>query len=105
MYIPVKGNDEFTHLKVDTYYSIGGMNYFVGESERRGIWLSVTPVQRTQTSERYTAFTGSKICLLELKRKSDKALDQVLKSDLWTSKKDLLIQVVLTKNNLQLCES
>jgi len=47
-YLEVLPNDKnITHLKVELYYDLGGMNYFSGSVEGRGIKLSVSPVQRS----------------------------------------------------------
>jgi hypothetical protein len=67
-YIEIKDNPKATHLKVSLYYSLGGANYFTGTNERRGIWLSVSPVTKDDVSESYTAFTGVKECLKEMAR-------------------------------------
>ena len=42
----IKG--DCTHLKVETYYNIGGMNYFSGNAEKRGLYISVSPVSRSE---------------------------------------------------------
>jgi hypothetical protein len=80
-YIEIKDNPKATHLKVSLYYSMGGMNYFTGTNERRGIWLSVSPVTRTVypeggSSEGYTAFTGVKECLKEMARFNQNTFDR-----------------------------
>ena len=73
-----KGNA--THIKVELYYAMGGMNYFTGNSEARGLYLSVTPVSRTEhgngmISESYTAFSGVKELVKPMTRFSQKVLD------------------------------
>lgn len=67
-----------TDLKVDVYYHKGGFNVFTNEPDRRGIYFSISPVKRDGIWESYTAFSGSKICVKELKRKSDKSLNEVV---------------------------
>ena len=67
-----------TDIKVDVYYHKGGFNCFTCEPERRGIYFSISPVKRDGIWESYTAFSGSKICVKELKRKSDKSLNEVI---------------------------
>ena len=64
-------------LKTQIYYDLGGMNYFTSRSEPRGYYLSVTPVEIQQHNEsihfeKFTAFSGTKILLMETKRKSEK---------------------------------
>lgn len=81
-YIPVIaaqiGNSQTTHIKIEVYYSLGGYNYFTYKPERRGYYISVTPVERREYApgcmmEGYTAFTGYKALLKEVTRKSAKA--------------------------------
>ena len=66
-----------TDLKLEVYYYKGGYNLFTYEPERRGIYFSITPVKRDGIWESYIAFSGTKICIKELNRKSDKALNEI----------------------------
>ena len=66
-----------TDLKLEVYYYKGGYNLFTYEPERRGIYFSITPVKRDGIWESYIAFSGTKICVKELNRKSDKALNEI----------------------------
>ena len=65
-------------LKIDVSYSLGGMNYFNGQRNSRGIYVHFSTVERKSregyTTESYMPFDGSsfKILVLELKRKSEK---------------------------------
>lgn len=77
-YIEVMENSaKITHLKIEVYYNLGGINYFTYRTENRGYYLSVTPVKRETkggfVSESYTAFTGIKQCIKQVTRKSAKA--------------------------------
>jgi hypothetical protein len=69
-------------LKINVYYNKGGMNYFHGKEERRGYYLSVTPVEIKQCEgyqmESFLAFSGAKRLVLEVKRQSDKAYNQAV---------------------------
>lgn len=65
-----------THLKIELYYSLGGMNYFTYKPEQRGYYLSVSPVEKHGYMESYTAFTGIKKCIKAVSRKSEKAAAQ-----------------------------
>lgn len=70
-------------FEIKLYYDLGGMNYFTGDVERRGYYLSVSPVKISKLSNglrsvSYQAFTGSKQLLLEVKRKSKKAENEAL---------------------------
>lgn len=96
-----------THLKVEVYYSIGGMNYFSCRNEARGIYISVTPVSRTlfdgkHWSESYRAFTGTKQLVKHMNRFSQKiadtfVIDEVIKSN--------LIRLVCQENGIILSDN
>ena len=79
-FIPIT-SDKGTHIKVEVFYTKGGINYFTGTTERRGIYLSISPVKLTiyeggGRSEGYVAFTGVKQFVTELKRANDKKLNE-----------------------------
>ena len=94
-------------LKIDVSYSKGGMNYFSGKAERRGIYIHFTEVERSEergyASESYGLFSGSsfKILALELKRLSQKKLEEVfqavyqIKEDLFEQQKALNKEILL----------
>lgn len=93
-----------THLKVELYYSKGGINYFTGNNEHRGLYLSVSPVKRTVyegggASESYTAFTGVKQHVLEMKRLNQKTVDTFVVDE--KTRKDM-IDHVCEKNGITL---
>lgn len=77
----IKVKDEtshFTHLEVSFYYDLGGMNYFTGRENKRGYYLSVIPVSKSQTVTGFTSisstlFDGIKKCLKAVDRKSKKS--------------------------------
>ncbi len=92
-------------LEVTLCYNIGGMNYFQGVCEKRGYYLSVTPVNirksedgRTQ-SRSYTAFSGTKILLNEVKRQSEKEFARA--KELAENEKEKLIKHVMEKNGIK----
>jgi len=89
-YKPYKENKE---LKIEIYYNKGGMNYFSSKVEKRGYYISVCPVIRTQTgniiTEQYTAFSGIKMIIKETARKSEKAYNEAV--EIGTTKIDELI--------------
>ena len=104
-YLEVAENVEaVTHLKVEVYYAIGGMNYFNGSNEARGIYLSVTPVSRSCHegkfwSESYKGWSGIKKHLVDMARFNQKKCDNfVLEPE--TEKQ--LIEYVCGKNNLKI---
>jgi hypothetical protein len=79
------------YLELKVYYSLGGMNYFNGKSEQRGIWFMATTVQKEGNWRSFRGFgdiTGKniengKICLIPLKRKSQKKLEAVANAMPW----------------------
>ena len=85
-----------TELKIEIYYNKGGMNYYTSRAEKRGYYISVCPVIRTQigniTTEQYTAFSGVKMLLKEVARKSDKAYNEAV--ELGKIKMDELINYI-----------
>lgn len=106
-YLKVQENSaKVTHLKIELYYSLGGMNYFTARAESRGYYLSVTPVERCvsrgYTSERYTAFSGIKQLVKVVKRKSQKAEREA--ENLAENLVNELIDYVCSQNGLELLE-
>lgn len=99
-YLAVKPNNgKITHIKLEVFYSLGGMNVFTYRNEERGYYISATPVERTDRYEMTTAFSGIKKCILPCARKSAKRAAEAEKSDF----KEIL-SYILTKNNLELAE-
>ena len=76
-YIPVSGNNDVTHLRVELAYDIGGYNMMTYRPKPRGYYLTVVPVKREERygcmMESFTAFTGYRQLLREVTRKSAKA--------------------------------
>lgn len=100
-YIKASGR-HVNNIKCELYYSLGGINYFTYKREPRGYYLSVSPVERSGNMESYTAFSGNKVCLLEVARRSKSAekkakalIDKHLKS---------LVEQVCVKNQIVLEE-
>lgn len=103
-YLKLKQNNQkATHLKIETYYSLGGMNYFTYENEERGYYLSVIPVERGNGMEGFIAFSGTKQLILPVKRQSKKAEEESEK--LYKNYLEQLVNHVLEKNNLELEEA
>lgn len=93
-------------LQVSLYYSKGGMNYFTGVNEPRGIWLSVTPYEITEyewggRSKGVVAFSGVKTLIKETKRFNQKELDSIVVDEI--KQKDLIKHTIL-KNNLTIAD-
>jgi len=104
-YLEVLPNDKnITHLKVELYYDLGGMNYFSGSVEGRGIKLSICPVQRSEREngivvESYTAFSGFKKLLKEMARFNQKTCNTFILSE---TEEQEMIKIVLNHNWLKL---
>lgn len=76
-----ENSQHVTHIKIETYYNLGGYNPFTSKQEERGYYLSVSPVERRRTDygamlESYVAFSGTKKCIKAVARKSKKAEEQ-----------------------------
>lgn len=82
-YVPIPSSEArvATHIKIEVQYSKGGLNYFTYKEEPRGVYVIVTPVevkdQGGYQMEQYTAFSGVKSCVKALKRKSEKAEQEI----------------------------
>lgn len=100
-YLPLEPNSSATHLKVEVYYSKGGMNYFTSSNEKRGIYLSVSPVTREENSESYMGFSGIKKHLVDMARFSQKTFDNFVVSP--ETEKEL-IDFVCQKNGIKVLE-
>lgn len=70
-YVRCEGK-EVNYISLEMYYSLGGINYFTYKTERRGYYVSVTPLMRTSHYESYIGFSGHKMLVLECKRQSKK---------------------------------
>lgn len=75
---------EFKHIKVSIYYSLGGMNYFSGNANPRGYYVSITPVTLNETPWGYSEqsvllgkHSGGKILLQEATRFNAKTFAQM----------------------------
>lgn len=80
-YVTIKNpSRDHNKLKIELYYHLGGMNYFTYKTEERGYYISVTPVYSDGIMESVTAFSGIKQCIKPVKRKSEKAYNEVLAS-------------------------
>ena len=55
-------------------YNKGGMNYFTGKNEKRGYYVSVTPVTKGERFESFYLLSGGKFITDETKRYGEKGL-------------------------------
>lgn len=67
-------------VRVDINFQEGGMNYATYEVQKRGLYLSVSPLKITETGvmqcTEYLGFSGNNMLIKELKRFSRKQLDE-----------------------------
>lgn len=70
----IVGNPQWNLLEISLNYEIGGMNYFTGTSQARGLQLSCTPLQKVEGGTVSTMFSGTYKHVLDLKRFSAKTL-------------------------------
>lgn len=100
-YIPVKANNNgTTDLRVELTYDLGGYNMFDYTKKARGYYLVITPVTRERGMESFTAFTGLRRCIKEVKRKSKGAELAAIKDAELVEK--AMIGRVLASNHLEL---
>ena len=88
--IPYEGMKNGTHLDVEVNYSKASFG-----SQRRGFYLSVTPVTRGNGIKSVVLLTGTRALILETNRFSEKQMDKAI--ELSRGMKDELISYVLTQ--------
>lgn len=95
---------ENNYIRETLYYSLGGYNYFTYRQESRGYYLSVTPIKQEThggvVMETYTAFTGTKMCVHPVQRKSAKAAKIAEEKAQWIAAQ--LIAMVCAENGIQI---
>lgn len=89
---------EFTHVDVEVYYNKGGMNYFTSNVEKRGYYLSVQPLNKSNGIH-FTAFTGVKQLVREAGRFSPKILSEFIVEYEMMNK---MVEYIINKHNLKL---
>ncbi|OUX84047.1 MAG: hypothetical protein CBB95_17840 [Alteromonas sp. TMED35] len=90
-------NDALTTIDVELSYQLGGHNPWSYANEKRGIYVSVSPIKREGGFKSFTAFSGVKSCIKELKRFSNKAMENA-KPDIDTVK--AMVMQVCQKSQL-----
>ena len=85
-----------SHLQVSVYYTKGGSNYFTNNIDRRGYYVSVTPVTKGNGTISYTLFTGRKQLLLESSRYSEKQFAKAV--EMSKDFEEELVNIVVTEN-------
>ena len=76
---PIK---DLTELKISVDYEKGGMNYFTGDNNKRGIYVYFTPIERTKYGFKTVILgdkkeCGFKTCVKECGRKNTKAMSEI----------------------------
>lgn len=75
----VKGDN---HVSVSFYVGEGGINYFTYKQEKKGYYISVTPQTVEEhngySTVRTTMFSGLKMLLKEVSRKSKKSFNECI---------------------------
>lgn len=74
--ILVEGNK---YIRLEVYYSLGGMNYFNYKEDPRGYFASAKPVELEDGLVSFNLFSGTKTLLYPCRRKSDKAATDAMK--------------------------
>lgn len=100
-YIKANGH-KVNYLECEVYYSLGGINYFTYETEKRGYYLRVCPVDKSENMIGFVAFSGIKKLLVEVARKNKKAEEQA--EALVKDHLENLVNYVCAKNNIILEE-
>lgn len=90
-------------IEARVYYHLGGMNYFSGSTEPRGYYLGCTPIEKGPDFTKFTGFSGIKVLIKTVNRKSPKAAQEAIA--LAMPKVDELVQRVCAKNNVHLQEN
>ena len=107
-YKELKPNKGATHLRVEVYYSKGGINYFTYNNEKRGYYVQVSPVIREErggcTIETYAAFSGYKRLVRETSKKLGKKAEKAI-VDASALTIGSLVEAVLTMNELELADN
>ncbi len=89
-------------IRIEVYYSEGGMSMLAGEYRTRGYYLSVTPLKIEGAFTRMMAYTGTCTLLEEVKRFSASKLEENARKAQQLPLYQRLITHVLEKNQLQL---
>lgn len=106
-YIRLKENNQnVNNVEIEVYYNLGGSNIFTGKTEARGYYLRILPVN-IEDKDGYNlitfgAFTGLKLCLKTVKRKSAKAEQEAIEKVL--SNLENLVKFALQNTGLEIAK-
>ncbi|MHA2084713.1 MAG: hypothetical protein ACXABD_13230 [Candidatus Thorarchaeota archaeon] len=97
----IGGNTDANVLRLTLEYRLGGHNYFTGENLSRGLFLSCSPLgvykKDGYTTTSYRGFSGSNLHVKDMKRFSQKTLDEFEPTDEQIKR---LVDHVINDNNL-----
>lgn len=100
MYLEVKKNIKgYTHLQVETNYTKGGYNWYNGGTIERGYYISVCPVEKTDSMIKQALGEGYKQYIKYANRLSRKTLAELDANTLDNAKE--LITAVCDKYGLE----
>ena len=91
-------------LDVELFYALGGQNFFSGNNEQRGYYLSATPVSRSEDGmwKTVAAYSGTKMLIEPAARFSQKTLETLAADVLQRPELNSIIESVCQKNGLTL---
>ncbi|TMS80559.1 hypothetical protein [Pseudoalteromonas sp. S554] len=98
--IPVTGSSS-NCIVISVRFNAGGINYASYENEKRGYYLSVQPVTKSDGWQTIKGFSGVKGLVEEAKRFGQKKLDNLVVDE---ARVNQFIEYVLERNNLKLAE-
>lgn len=95
--------EENKKVKITVTYDKGGINMFTHKQTQRGYYLAAQPIEIKQYEnginiESFTAFSGVRKCILEVKRQSDKGYNEALK--MYENSINELLEYITTKNDI-----
>ena len=85
---------EINFIECSLHYDLGGINYFTYEQEKRGYYVSVSPIMVKDRMISYVAFSGVKYCAVPCNRKC-KSKEQTAREMFMETAKVLLDKVIV----------
>ena len=94
----IGGNTKANVLRLTLEYRLGGHNYFTGSNNPRGLMLSCSPLEVGDGWVGYVGFSGTNSHVLEMKRFSQKTLDNFVPDEAQIKR---LVDHVIRDNDLK----
>lgn len=69
--------NEHSYIKLSFYYTTGGHNYFTYKEVQRGYYISATPMEVSEYTEKYLMFSGAKILMKPAERYNKRILEEI----------------------------